>query len=310
MRSCCKGLVATLACLVLAGAAQAQTTLRYKFKEGDKLGYAIKQDQKMSMNVMGMDIDMKTTMDMDMSWQTVKVEENGTAQAKVTLNHVKMTMEGGPLGKVEVDSTDKNEPDNPIAQVFAGIAKSIGGMEMTFTVDPTGDIKDVKISEGTQKKLKKIPGLGAFGGDAFGPDSLKALVEGGIIVPLPKDAVEKGKSWTQKVSTKTAVGKISGETKFTYDGATDKDLEKFTTKPDMKVETDANAPIQMKLKSGSGKGTTLFDNKAGRVAQATNEATMKMEIEAGGMTIDVTSTQTTTVRLKGPEKSKSPGDQP
>ena len=41
---------------------------------------------------------------------------------------------------------------------------------------------------------------------------------------MPKDAVEKGKSWTQKVSTKTAVGKISGETKFTYDGETDKKL--------------------------------------------------------------------------------------
>jgi len=309
MRPCCKVLAVALASLTLAGAAQAQTMLRYKFKEGDKLAYVVDQDQKMSMSVAGMDIDMKTSMVMEMTWQTLKVED-GIAHAKVTMNRVKMVVEGGPLGKIEVDSTDKEEPDNPLGQIFASIVKGIGGMEMTFTVDETGEVKDAKVSEAAQKKLKKIPGIGGLGGDTFGPESLKGLVDGSIIVPLPKEAVSKGKTWTQKMDSKTAVGKITGKTTFTYEGETDKDLQKFTTKPEMKVEADPNAPIQMKMKGGSGKGVTLFDNKVGRIAQTTSEAKMEMEIEAGGMTIAVTSTQTTTVRLRGPSKTKSTGDLP
>lgn len=307
MRNCCKVLPALLACLALASAAEAQTTLRYKYKEGEKLEYVVDQDQKMTMNLLGMDVDMKTSMVMEMSWETIKVDADGNATAKVTMTRVKLTMEGGPIGKVEVDSNDKNEPDEAIGQMFSQIAKSMGSMEMTFTADPSGDVRDIKVSEGTLKKLKKLPGLPGGGGDMFTPDSFKSIVHGSIIVPVPKEAVSKGKSWTQKLDTKTSVGKMTGETKYTYEGEIDKGgtkLEKFAIKPDLKIEADPNAPIQMKMKGGSGKGFALFDNKIGRIAESSSEGTMQMEIEAGGMTIDMKSTQTTTLRLKGAAKSK------
>jgi Family of unknown function (DUF6263) len=307
MRNFCKVLPALLACLALASAAEAQTTLRYKYKEGEKLEYVVDQDQKMTMNILGNDVDMKTTMVMEMTWDTIKVDADGNATAKVTMTRVKLTMEGGPLGKVEVDSTDKNEPDDPLGLMFSQIAKSMGSMEMTFTADPSGDIRDVKVSEGTIKKLKKLPGVGNLGGDMFTPDSFKSIVHGSIIVPVPKEAVSKGKSWTQKLDTKTGLGKMTGETKYTYEGEVEKGgakLEKLAIKPDLKIEADPNAPVQMKMKGGSGKGFALFDNKIGRIAESSSEGTMQMEIEAGGMTIDMKSTQTTTLRLKGAAKSK------
>jgi hypothetical protein len=243
---------------------------------------------------------------MEMTWDTIKVDEKGNATAKVTMSRVKLTMEGGPVGKIEIDSTDKNEPDDAIGQMFAGVVKSMASMEMTFVADPTGEIKDAKITEGSKKKMKKIPGIGDFGGDMFGPDSLKALVNGSIIVPVPKEAVSKGKSWSQKTDQKTSVGKMTGETKYTYEGEIEKNgrkLEKFNVKPDLKVEPDPDAKIQMKMKGGSMKGVALFDNKIGRVAEASTEGTMRMEIEIGGMTIDMSSTQNTTIKLKGPAKS-------
>ncbi len=102
------------------------------------------------------------------------------------------------------------------------------------------------------------------------------------------------------------MGKMSGETKYTYEGQIDKGgakLEKFAAKPDLKIEADPDAPIKMTMKGGSAKGFALFDNKVGRIAESTTEGTMKMEIEVGGMTIDMSSTQITTIRLKGPAKS-------
>ena len=300
MRLSFKLLAAALVALVAGASAQAQTTLRYKFKEGEKLDYVVDQDQKIAMSVLGMDIDMSTKMAMDLSCQTLKVDEKGNAQCKVTLSRVKIAMEGGPIGKIEVDSKDTEEPDNPLGKIFFDMVKGIGGMEMTFTADDMGNLSDVKLTEG--KKMKKLPGgLGVGGGNAFGPDTLKSLVEGTVIIPLPKEAITKGKSWTQKINTKTEVGKISGENKFTYEGE-EKKLEKFSIKPDMKVEADPNAAIQMKLKNGSGKGYSLFDNKAGRLAQSNSEAKMEMEIEVMGQTIPINSTQTTILRLKDGSK--------
>ena len=264
MRTCRTLLAVVAATLTLASVAQAQTTLRYKFKEGEKLQYVVDQDQKVAMSVLGMDIDMKTSMVMEMTWQTLKVDENGNAKAKVTMTRVKLTMEGGPLGKVEVSSTDKDEPDDALGKVFFQVAKSIGSMEMTFTADPTGDIRDVKIAEGTIKKLKKLPGVPG-GGDMFGPDSFKSLVHGSIVVPVPKEAVSKGKSWLHKTEQKTGMGKMTGETKYTYEGHIEKNgntLEKIALVPDLKIEADPDAPIKIKMKGGSSKGVASSTTKS------------------------------------------------
>ena len=48
----------------------------------------------------------------------------------------------------------------------------------------------------------------------------------------------------------------------------------------------------------------LFDNKIGRIAESSSEGNMQMEIEAMGQTIEMKTTQTTTLRLKGAAKTK------
>ena len=301
MRHGWKLLAVALAGLTLAGTAQAQATLRYKYKAGDRHEYVIDQDQKMTMSVNGMDIDIKVAMVIDMTWETVKVD-GSNAQVKITVGRVKMNMDG-PTGKVEVDSKDKEDSDDPIAKLIGPMIKSLAGMEMTFTADGTGEMKDVKVSERTIKKLKGLPGLDQFG-DMLSPDSMKSMVSGNMV--LPKDAVEKGNTWTQKSDSKLPFGKVTGVTKYTYDGSVEKNgqqLEKIAIKPDIKIEPDPNAKIQIKVKGGSGKGYALFDNKAGRIAESHNETTMDMEIEVAGMTITQHIVQNTTMRLRSARKS-------
>ncbi len=298
MRHGWKLLAALLAVLTLAGAAQAQTTLRYKYKQGDQLDYVIDQDQKMTMSLNGMDFNVKIAMVIDMTWNTLGVDQSGNAKIKVRVGRVKMVMDG-PMGKVEVDSKDTDEPDDPVGKILGQLVKSLGGMEMTCTADATGDLTDVKVSEGTIKKLKGLPGLDQIG-DLFSPDSMKSMVSGNMV--LPKDPVKKGDTWTQKANSKLPFGKVIGETKYTYEGMVDKDgkqLAKIAAKPDVKIESDPNAKIQIKVKENKGKGYTLFDNSAGRIIESTNETTMMAELEIAGMTISQNTTQTTIMRLKG-----------
>jgi hypothetical protein len=307
MRSSSKWLAVVVASGLFAGAAPAQTTLRFKFKEGEKFEYVSNLDQKMSMSVGGQDIDMKFNMVMDMRWETIKIDDQGKARAKVVVSRVKLSLEGGPLGMIEVDSKSKDEPDNPIGQIFDKMVKALGGAEMLFTADSTGDVTDAKMSEDAVKKLKDIPGADKLGGDMLGPDSVKSMIEGSMLIPFPKDAISKGKDWSKKQDVKTAMGRMTGMNKYVYEGTIEKNgkkLEKIAVKTeDMKIEPAGNQPLKAKLKSNNTKGYLLFDNTTGRIAEASNEGVIEMEIDILGMTIAQTITQNQTMRLKGAGKT-------
>src|SRR5947209_537839 len=85
--------------------AQAQVTLRYKFKEGEQLHYEMQQNMDMKMNIAGNDIAMKMHQQMDMTWKIAKVDADGKAQLAQRIDSIRMTMDT-PMGKVEYDSKD------------------------------------------------------------------------------------------------------------------------------------------------------------------------------------------------------------
>jgi hypothetical protein len=298
--------LALVAPALLAGPGLAQTTLRYKFKQGDKLDYAMDQDMKMSMNVGGMDIDMKMVQQMDMTWDVQKVDDQGNARIQLKMGRVKMAMKGGPMGDVEIDSKDEKQPEDVLGKVFAQIVTAMADMQMTFTMTPAGEMKDVEMSEKALKAFKNLPGADKLGGDLFSPEGMKRMVQGNM--SLPKDPVKKGDTWAQKTDVKMPFGKTTGDIKYTYEGPADKDgkaVEKIAMVPEMKIEPDPNAPFKLTMKNQQGKGTIYFDNQAGRMHAMANETTMDMAIEVANMTINQRIVQNTSLRLKSPSSGSS-----
>ena len=299
MNSRCTSLVVAVLAVwsLTAAAASAQTTLRYKFKEGDNLKYTIEQKMKMTMNVMGNAIDMTMNQTSDMAWSIQSVDSDGNAKITVKFGRNKMTMDG-PQGKVQVDSDSKQEPDDPVGQVLYKVIKGLSGLEMNATISATGEYTDIKVPEKAVKELQNLPG-GEMFGDMFSGDGIKRMMSQSGLV-MPKDPVEKGKTWKSKSDMKMPFGKLVAEVEYTYAGSTEKDgrtLEKITLKPKATIEPNPNAPFTMKLKSHDGTGTALFDNAAGRLLEVTNQQNMDMELEVMGMTINQRMVQTTTMRL-------------
>ncbi len=288
--------LSALCAAILSSAASAQTTLRYKFKEGQKLGYVIEQKMKSTASINNMDIETKMNMSMDMTWNVVAVNSDGSAKMQMKVTYVKMSMDG-PAGQVEVDSKQKNDPDDAIGKIFSQIVKATATMEMTGTMQAGGEMKDIKVSEETIKSMKNLPGADKLG-DMLSPESFKAMVSNLV---FPADAVAKGKTWTNKNTAKTPVGKTVSENTYTYEGSVQKDgvtLEKISIKPNIKIEPDPKALIKMELKDSTGTGQILFDNKAGRMVESTMNQVMQMQLSIGGMNIAQTVDQTTTMRLK------------
>ena len=280
-----------------AAAASAQTTLRYKFKEGDNLKYTIDQKMKMTMNIMGNAVDMNMNQVSDMVWSIKSVDSEGNAKIAVKFGRNKMTMDG-PQGKTQVDSDSTEEPDDPVGQILYKVIKGLAGLEVTGTISATGEYSDITIPEKAIKELKNLPG-GEMFGDMFTADGIKRMMSQSGLV-MPKEPVEKGKSWKSKSEMKMPFGKMIAEIDYSYAGPSEKDgrtVEKITLKPKATLEPSPNAPFTMKLKSHEGTGTALFDNAAGRLLEVTNQQTMDMELDVMGMTINQRMVQTTTMRL-------------
>jgi hypothetical protein len=297
MRLCRLGFLA-LGMVVGAGSLDAQTTLRFQFKEGDKLDYVLEQTMNMSTRVMEKDVKVTIKQSMDMSLEVLKVDKNGSGQVQMKFKHIKMDSDG-PMGKVHVDSSNPKELDDTVGRTLSQVTATLAGLEVIFTMDGTGGIKDLKMPEKVKNSLKSMAGADALG-DLFSDESLKRMANGGIA--LPKDPVAKGQTWKEDVDMKMPIGRIKGQIQFTYDGPDEKDgnkLEKITAKPEIKkIEPSPDAPFQMKVTAQEGKGTVYFDNEAGRIIEVTMIQNMEMTIDVNNMTMKQDLKQNTSMKLK------------
>jgi hypothetical protein len=276
-----------------SSAAHAQT-MRYQFKEKDKLVYAIEQKTKSTIEIAGAKVDSDINADMSLQWEVVKVDRDGSAQVKIKMLRSKLVMEN-LLGKSEVDSDSKDGPNDAIGKMLVPMNKAIAAMEVSATMLPTGELKDVKVSEATTKAMKAIPGAEQFG-DLAHPDNFKDMISS---IVFPTGAVVKGKSWSHKSESTSPEGKLTTDTVFTLEETIEQDgtkLEKISLKPTIKVDPAPKAI--MKVKSVEAAGHVLFDNKAGQLVESTMRQTKVGKVDAMGLTLDSTSVQTTTIRLK------------
>ena len=278
--------------------ADAQTKLRYQFKAGEKLPYELEQKMKMAMNVGGQNIEMNMTQNVDLIWDVKSVDKDGKASMVQRFDRIRFVMEG-PMGKIEFDSKDEKESDDPAAKLITPVFKAMAGAEFTLDMDRRGVLSNVKTPEKLVEALKgaaAVPGLG----NMFSEEGVKHLVtQSGLV--LPEEGVTKGKSWEQKVEMKSPVGKMKTDNTLTYQGPAtrgDRKLEEVSIKPVLTIEADDAAPIALKVKDQDSKGTALFDNAAGRLVETNMKQTMQMEISAGGMTIDQKIEQTVSMKLK------------
>jgi hypothetical protein len=295
-----RAILGLLTVLLAAGAADraaAQTTLRYKFKKGEKLNYVLEQKAGMSMNFMGQDIQIDFGSTMDMSWDVKDVDADGKAKMVQKFDRIRFTMDGGPTGKIEYDSKDGKEPEGLAGKMMAPMFKALAGAEVSLTLDPQGKATDVKVPEKVIKALKNVPGGGGLG-EMFSEDGLKHMFDQvGLVVP--KEAISKGKSWNQSAETKTPAGKMKIEVVNTLEEPVKrdgKDLEHVAMKPKISMDPDPDAPIKIALKSQDAKGSAYFDVTAGRLVETNTTQNLEMNVSVAGQ--EITQKMKTTASLK------------
>jgi len=283
---------------LLAGSVQAQTTLKYKFKEGDKLNYAMEMTQKQTMNVQGMEVETVTTQSMDMSW-VIKSLKGDKAQVTQTIERIRVKVDS-PFAGFEYDSKDGKEPEGPIGMLVGPLFAAMAGAEFTVTMNEQGEISETKVSEKLMEAMKANPMMAQMG---FSEDAIKNMLGQTGGSTLSKTAVKKGDTWNQKTELKMPpLGLMKVSNTYTYAGPETRDgvkVEKIDLKADMSIEPLPNAgqEIEIKIKSSESKGALYFDNTAGRLVETSMNSKTAMEITAMGNVIEMLQDQTISMKL-------------
>lgn len=282
--------VLSLCLLALSHAANAETLLQAKFKKGETQKQKMIQKQTMSMVLPGQPkIDTTQIQTMSMSMEVIcdDVADSGIATLRHRLPRMQMSMQlpGAANKKLEYD-TDEPVPTDPILQQIDKMLRPMIGVDFSMKCNAQGKISDFVIPPKALDGIKGSPAA-ALGGDMFSESGMKQRSEQGGVV-LPEKAVKIGDKWTTKTEIKSPIGVMKMDREHTYLGPDSKTgLEKIGIAVKVTLQPDPNSklPAKVELKSGSGEGEVLFDNKLGRVARSQIKMTMDMEITAGTQTI-------------------------
>jgi hypothetical protein len=241
-------------------------SLRYKFKEGEKLRYEFEQSGWFDLSFDGREKTMGSSQTFDMVMTFGKVNKDGIATVVYTFPRIRMMIDG-PDGKTAIDTQQESDPSDPTGKNLATFLRVLTRSEINATIDPLGRYSNVKLPEEVIHALEEAR-MGPGGiGNIFTEHSLKGLLGKGGLVLLPEKAPTIGASWNSETETGSGMaGRIVSRIEYTYDGVIsrgDREIIKISLIPTMNTQTNNDDSRGMKLKSQGGSGTAYLDCETG-----------------------------------------------
>ncbi len=294
-----------------ASRSEAQAKLRYRFTSGEMLNYELQQDLKTIMAAtVGPLMDMSATLQIDSTWEVTSVSPEGKAKIMVRFDRIRSRQSDFGSKPVEYDTNDQNEPSDSLMKIIFGVLKSLIGPDVELTIDPLGNVTDVKIAERAETALSRLP---EGSGRLINADGLKRMISRSWQT-LPEQPVGKDKPWQQATSIKqvvtdgrTAKGELASintESTYNWDGKTDvggKSLDRITFKTKVSIIPDERF-AKISIHDQAGDGTALFDSAAGRLVETKLKQETTVALFVGSMKVDEHVEQTLTLKLKSKSK--------
>jgi hypothetical protein len=217
--------------------------LRYQFHPGETLRWEVEHRNKVRTSVAKITKTVETVTTSVKAWQVSEVKPDGSATFEHRVDWANMVQDLPDCAEVRYDSrTDVKPPE-----VFEAAAKRVGVPLSKFTIDPQGNILNREhLADATNASQN----------------------EGFITIPLPKEAVPVGYTWSYpkdiEVPLETGgIKVIKAIQRFTLE-------EVKTGIATIRVSTEiitpvTNPAIESKLVQRESAGRVRFDIDAGRI---------------------------------------------
>lgn len=254
-----------LAFVCLAASARAEEPLRYKFKQGEVIAYAL--EYKIGAGVNRSNVTAQ--LNYDAGWTVTAVDAEGKANITQKIGHVRF-LANGPGGQTRFDSQESKEAAAGTGQMAASMVPFLNafpGAEITLTVDPRGAVSDVTLPQKIQDGLREMRG-GPGTGEAFSLGGFKRLISQPM-QPLPSGPAAKGQTWEHADEFRMRSGNMKIDVKYTYEGPATrngKQLERVAVQPTMSIGKGRIA-AKATIKAQKASGAFYFDPAAGRLVE-------------------------------------------
>lgn len=280
-----------LGLLALPRPAEAQKVLRYKYQKGEARQMEIAQNMAMSINAGDRIVEMKMNQNMVMLQTVEDVDAEGVSTIGIQIQQIKMKMEGAPEASFDYDSTKKEAPTGPVAQLLGPLLGAMTKGKVVTKVTSQGKALDVAVPQEWTNAIAAggLPGLG----EMFSKDGFGQLMKQNSAT-FPEGTVKPGDSWSDSIEVKApVVGKQTVKTTYTYEGeevVEGKKLDRLGVVIEMQFGDGEGQPAVINVKEQSAKGFLRFDNDAGQLVDGEINQNMKMEVNVAGnaLTQDIT----------------------
>jgi len=280
------------ALLVLVGMAMpayGQTTLEWKFKEGEKFYVEEVNDLKQNVSIIGKDV------------------KNNIKITTISSYYVKSV--SGPEVTLEqkIESVDVKSSGDGLGGQMDKLFEKLQGANFQITLKE-GKVSKIKgYSEFIKKLADGDEGAGKFAKELLSEDALKKSIED-LFGNLPTKAISPGDTWSQEATIPFGpLGSFKTSKDMTYKEK-DKDGALITYKSKMSYIPPKDAAfggllkiVKGNIKSENAKGSLLFNPEKGRLVRATfsmvARGSMTVEIMGNQLEMDLSADQTTTTRV-------------
>ena len=228
-----------------------------------------------------------------MAWQILDVAAGGETVMNQTVNRIRLKIEGGPAGTLELDTSKAVPPGNPRLASMNEIFGNIVNQAFVVTMTPAGKVQNVGVPPAMLEALSRTP---AGGTGALSEEALKDMMKQSAVT-LPEQPVGKGSQWSSNQQVKLAFGTMTVKSTMTFEGRDAAGNIIINVLPQIQVTPAENAVNRMTLESSEGLGRVVFNNQTGRVTQSQLNLTLQMKMEVNGQVFDQVVRQTTSMKL-------------
>ena len=290
-------------CGLLSATAQAQNTLRWKFKKDDTLNYVMERTTEMKMDLSGSLIEIVSGMTFDTTWKVKSVAADGSAEIEQTVDRIQMKMDSPLGGALDYDSKKPGSGQGQIWEMMGPMIESLVGGTVSLKATPTGEVSDIKLPEkvteqlGKQQGGQRRGGMGMMGG--LTENSIKEMITRSI-VPLPEKPVSPDINWQQSF-TEEMRGAGVKKTQITYSTSekTSQDgheIQKIAAKTDLTFEPAEESQVDIEIEEQEGTMAIYFDVNAGRTVKSEGRQKQVIAITAPNREITQEVDEKVTVR--------------
>jgi Family of unknown function (DUF6263) len=291
-------LVAVVVFSAVGSAAGAETTLRWKFEKGQKLGYALTQKTSMKMEVMGMKTETTFTQTADMTWEVTGVDKDGNGELLQTIDRFRFHSKTQGAGEMDIDTANAQDPAGA-PEAMTKLFRAIAGSPFKMKITPLGEISDFSVPAKVVEAFKDAGPAGAM----FGSEESLKNMAGGSLVPFPEAAIAQGKSWNGVRKMPMPFGTMVMDTTYKLEAATSP-IENIGLDVKVKIEPKEGVPVEVKVTSQDTKGHFRFDNSAGilTASDLVQKMTMTLTVSGQEITQDIETTSNFELKKDGGSK--------